>query len=54
MIPATVRVFVCTEPQDMRRGFDRLAQVATATRSCTSGFTVRRRERRRSRTPRRG
>jgi transposase len=27
MIPATVRVFVCTEPQDMRRGFDRLAQV---------------------------
>jgi len=27
MIPATVRVFVCTEPQDMRRGFDMLAQV---------------------------
>jgi transposase len=27
MIPASVRVFVCTEPQDMRRGFDMLAQV---------------------------
>lgn len=28
MIPAGVRVFVCTEPVDMRFGFDRLAQVA--------------------------
>lgn len=28
MIPATVRIFVCTEPQDMRRGFDRLAIAA--------------------------
>ncbi|HUR85155.1 MAG TPA: IS66 family insertion sequence element accessory protein TnpB [Solirubrobacteraceae bacterium] len=27
MIPASVRVFVCTAPQDMRRGFDMLAQV---------------------------
>jgi transposase len=27
MIPESVRVFVCTEPQDMRRGFDMLAQV---------------------------
>ena len=27
MIPASVRVFVCTEPQAMRRGFDMLAQV---------------------------
>lgn len=25
MIPASVRIFVCTEPQDMRRGFDGLA-----------------------------
>jgi transposase len=28
MIPAGVRIFVCTEPVDMRRGFDRLAQTA--------------------------
>ena len=27
MIPAQVRVFVCTEPVDMRYGFDRLMQV---------------------------
>ena len=27
MLPIGRRVFVCTEPQDMRRGFDRLAQV---------------------------
>jgi transposase len=26
MLPSTVRVFVCTEPQDMRRSFDGLAQ----------------------------
>ena len=25
MIPASVRIFVCTEPQDMRRSFDALA-----------------------------
>ncbi len=25
MLPATVRVFVCVEPQDMRRSFDGLA-----------------------------
>lgn len=25
MIPASVRIFVCTEPQDMRRAFDGLA-----------------------------
>lgn len=25
MIPAGVRIFVCTEPLDMRQGFDRLA-----------------------------
>lgn len=25
MIPASVRIFVCTEPQDMRRSFDGLA-----------------------------
>lgn len=28
MIPAGVRIFLCTEPVDMRLGFDRLAQVA--------------------------
>jgi transposase len=27
MIPAGVRIFVCTEPVDMRYGFDRLAQL---------------------------
>lgn len=25
MLPASVRIFVCTEPQDMRRSFDKLA-----------------------------
>lgn len=28
MIPAGVRIFVCTEPQDMRRSFDGLAVAA--------------------------
>lgn len=28
MIPASVRVFVCAEPQDMRRSFDALALAA--------------------------
>ena len=28
MIPATVRIFACTEPVDMRRGFDGLALIA--------------------------
>jgi transposase len=28
MIPSGVRIFVCTEPVDMRYGFDRLAQLA--------------------------
>jgi transposase len=28
VIPAAVRIFVCTEPVDMRQGFDRLAQRA--------------------------
>lgn len=28
MIPAGVRIFVCTQPVDMRLGFDRLAQLA--------------------------
>src|SRR5688572_33347757 len=28
MIPGQVRIFVCTEPVDMRCGFDRLAQLA--------------------------
>lgn len=28
MIPATVRIFACTEPVDMRRGFDGLALLA--------------------------
>ena len=28
MIPSSVRIFVCTEAQDMRRGFDGLAQAA--------------------------
>ena len=27
MLPASVRIWVCTEPQDMRRSFDRLAEV---------------------------
>jgi transposase len=28
MLPAMVRIFVCTTPQDMRRSFDRLALAA--------------------------
>ena len=28
MIPASLRIFVCVQPQDMRRGFDLLAGVA--------------------------
>lgn len=28
MIPVNVRILVCTEPVDMRRGFDSLAQLA--------------------------
>ena len=28
MIPSQVRIFVCPEPQDMRRSFDRLAEAA--------------------------
>lgn len=28
MIPVTVRIFACTEPVDMRRGFDALALIA--------------------------
>jgi transposase len=28
MLPAAVRIFVCTTPQDMRRSFDGLALVA--------------------------
>ena len=28
MIPAQLRIFVCSEPVDMRCGFDRLAQLA--------------------------
>jgi transposase len=27
VLPASVRILVCTEPQDMRRSFDRLAEV---------------------------
>jgi transposase len=27
MLPASVRILVCTQPQDMRRSFDMLAQV---------------------------
>lgn len=27
MLPPSVRILVCTEPQDMRRSFDRLAEV---------------------------
>lgn len=29
MLPAAVRIFVCTEPQDMRRSFDGLALATT-------------------------
>jgi transposase len=28
MLPPSVRIFVCTTPQDMRRSFDRLALAA--------------------------
>jgi transposase len=27
MLPSSVRILVCTEPQDMRRSFDKLAEV---------------------------
>jgi transposase len=27
MLPSSVRILVCSEPQDMRRSFDRLAEV---------------------------
>lgn len=27
MLPASVRIFVCTQPQDMRRSYDTLARV---------------------------
>lgn len=30
MIPSSVRIFVCSEPQDMRRSFDGLALAARA------------------------
>ena len=30
MLPASVRIFVCTEPQDMRRSFDGLAAATRA------------------------
>ena len=30
MIPSSVRIFVCTEPIDMRQGFDRLAYLVRA------------------------
>jgi transposase len=29
MLPASVRIFVCTDPQDMRRSFDALALATT-------------------------
>lgn len=31
MIPTSVRIFVCTQPQDMRRSFDGLARAARET-----------------------
>lgn len=31
MIPSSVRIFVCTQPQDMRRSFDMLALAAQQT-----------------------
>jgi transposase len=34
MIPAGVRIFVGTEPVDMRLGFDRLAQIARERMGC--------------------
>ena len=34
MIPDAVRIFVCTEPVDMRLGFDRLAQLARERVGC--------------------
>jgi len=34
MIPASVRIFLCTQPQDMRCGFERLALAARRVTDC--------------------
>lgn len=34
MIPATVRIYLCTQPQDMRCGFERLALAARRVTDC--------------------
>ena len=38
-LPAAVRVFLCTQPTDMRKGYDSLALLAQASSNGDSAFS---------------